>query len=278
MILRAAPFAVLLGISVAHANDFTTLGSLSQDEFHGLAKDLGAAMSYKGVTPATALGPVGFDIGVEVTDTKLENSAAFSRAGAGSPSHLVMPKLHVYKGLFGGLDIGVEVTDTKLENSAAFSRAGAGSPSHLVMPKLHVYKGLFGGLDIGAFVAGASEVNATFFGADLRYAILDDTLVAPAVAVRLSGTKASGMGELTLATGALDIMVSKKFTALTPYLGAGAVRVQAKARGSGLAQEHFNESRVFGGLNVNLVGVNFAVEAERTGPNTSLSAKVGLRF
>jgi hypothetical protein len=235
MILRAAPFAILLGISVAHANDFTTLGSLSQDEFHGLAKDLGAAMSYKGVTPATPLGVVGFDIGVEVTDTKLENSAAFSRAGAGSPSHLVMPKLHVYKGLFGGLDIG-------------------------------------------AFVAGASEVNATFFGADLRYAVLDDTLVAPAVAVRLSGTKASGMGELSLATGALDIMVSKKFTAFTPYLGAGAVRVQAKARGAGLAQEHFNESRVFGGLNVNLVAVNFAVEAERTGSNTSLSAKVGLRF
>ena len=235
MILRAAPFVVLLGISAAHANDFTTLGALGQGDFHDLSKDLGAAMSYKGVTPATPLGVVGFDVGVEVTDTKLENSAAFSRAGAGSPSHLVMPKLHVYKGLFGGLDIG-------------------------------------------AFVAGASEVNATLFGADLRYALLDDTLVAPAVALRLSGTKASGLGDLSLATGALDIMVSKKFTALTPYLGAGVMRVQAKARGTGLAQERFDESRVFGGLNANLVGGNFAVEAERTGANTSLSAKLGLRF
>jgi hypothetical protein len=235
MILRAAPFALLLGISAVHANDFTTLGALSQGEFHDLAKDLGAAMSYKGVTPATPLGVVGFDVGIEVTDTKLENPAAFSRAGAGSPSHLVMPKLHVYKGLFGGLDIG-------------------------------------------AFVAGASQVNATLFGADLRYALLDDTLAAPAVALRLSGTKASGLGDLSLSTAALDLMVSKKFTALTPYLGAGTVRVQAKARGTELAKERFNAGRVFGGLNVNLIGVNLAFEAERMGSNTSLSAKLGLRF
>ena len=115
-------------------------------------------------------------------------------------------------------------------------------------------------------------------GAELRYAILDDTLVAPAVALRLSGTKASGMGDLSHATAALDVMVSKKFIALTPYLGAGTVRVQAKARSTQLAQERFNASRVFGGLNVNLVGVNLAFEAERTGSNTSLSAKVGWRF
>lgn len=232
---RLVALVLLAGIPAAQAADFTSLGSLAQSEFRNLSKDLGAAISYKGVTPATALGVVGFDVGVEVTDTKMENSDLFSRAGAGSPSHLVIPKLHVYKGLFGGLDIG-------------------------------------------AFVAGASEVSATIFGADLRYALLDDTLAAPAVALRLSGTKASGLGDLSLATAALDIMASKKFTVLTPYVGAGTVRVQAKARGAGLAEERFNASRVFAGLNVNLIGVNLAFEAEKMGANTSLSAKVGWRF
>ncbi|HXN15990.1 MAG TPA: hypothetical protein VN878_06410, partial [Usitatibacter sp.] len=173
---------------------------------------------------------------------------------------------------------GIEVTDTRLKNSSAFSRAGAGSPSDLVIPKLHIYKGLFSGLDIGGFIGGASTIGATIFGADLRYAILDDTLAAPAVALRLSGTKASGLGDLSIGTGALDVMVSKKFTAFTPYLGAGAVRIQSRAKGAGLANEAISQGRVFGGINVNLLTVNLAFEAERMGDNTSLSAKIGWRF
>ena len=73
-------------------------------------------------------------------------------------------------------------------------------------------------------------------------------------------------------------MVSKVFVALTPYVGGGVARVQAKPGGTALAEETFNKGRVFGGLNVNLVGANFALEAEKMGGNTSLSAKVGWRF
>ena len=81
-----------------------------------------------------------------------------------------------------------------------------------------------------------------------------------------------------MSTIALDVMASKKFTLLTPYVGAGAVRVLSSVRNSALEDESFNKGRVFGGLNVNLVGANFAFEAEKMGGNTSLSAKLGLRF
>ncbi len=235
--MRAKLAALVLAAcsNASLAADFTSIGALAQDEFRRLSQDLGAAISYKGVTPATPLGITGFDVGIAVTDTRMENSSLFSRAGAGSQSHLVIPKLHVYKGLFARVDVG-------------------------------------------AFVAGASDVSATVFGADLRYAFIDDGLATPAVALRISGTKATGLGDLRLATAALDVMASKKFTALTPYVGAGTVRVQSSARGTGLAEERFNKSRVFAGLNVNLIGVNFAFEAEKMGANTSLSAKAGLRF
>ena len=222
-------------IAPAYAADFTSLNSLSQGEFHRLSEDLGAALSYKGVTPATPLGPVGFDVGVEVTGTRMENSSLFARAGAGSRSQLVVPKIHVNKGLFAGFDIG-------------------------------------------AFVGGSTDVSAMLIGLDLRYALLNDTLTTPALAVRLSGTRATGLGDLKFSTGAADLMVSKSFVMLTPYVGAGAVRVQSKAGNTAFSDEKFNRSRVFGGLNVNLVGANFAVEAEKMGSNTSLSAKVGLRF
>jgi len=79
----------------AAAGDFTNLGALSQQEFRLLSEDLGAAFSYKGVTPAKRLGPVGFDIGIEVTQTDVENSAVFAKAGAGDQSKILTPKLHV---------------------------------------------------------------------------------------------------------------------------------------------------------------------------------------
>ncbi len=232
---RLLPLAFAASAWAAHAADFSTLGTLSQDEFLRLSRDMGAAIAYKGVTPAGSLGVLGFDVGVEVTDTRLEASNAFSRAGAGGHSHLVIPKVHVHKGLFGGLDIG-------------------------------------------AFVGGASDVSASVFGADLRYAIVDDGLAAPAVALRLSGTKAAGLGDLAVSTIAVDMMASKKFALLTPYAGVGYVRVHSRASGTALAEARFNQGRVFGGVNLNLVAVNLALEAEKMGGNTSLSAKIGLRF
>jgi hypothetical protein len=219
----------------SHAGDFHSVGTLTQGEFASLARDLGAAFSYKGVTPATALGPLGFDIGLEVTDTRIDSASAFERAGAGSRSDIVIPKLHVNKGLFGGLDIG-------------------------------------------AFIGGAPQVSASLIGLDLRYTIIDDTLTTPALAIRVSGTRTGGLGDLKVTTAAFDVMASKQFTALTPYVGAGAVRTVASVGGGALSEERFNKGRAFIGLNVNLVGANLAVEAEKMGSDTSLSAKVGLRF
>ena len=231
---RLAPIALAV-ILPCQAADFPDVGTLAQGEFRALSRDLGAAFSYKGVTPATALGPLGFDVGIEVTDTQMENSSLFALAGAGSQSRLVIPKLHVHKGIFGGLDVG-------------------------------------------AFAAGAPDISARLYGADVRYTLVDDGLVAPAIGLRASGTRASGMGPLKVSTIALDLIVSKRFTVLTPYAGAGTVRVQSTASGTGLAEERIDQGRVFGGLNVNLLAVNLAFEAEKMGDNVSLSAKLGWRF
>lgn len=235
MIRRIAVLAAIACTPAAHAADFPNVGTLTQDEFRRLSQDLGAAFSYKGVTPATPLGITGFDVGLEVTDTKMENSAVFARAGAGGQSRLVIPKLHLHKGLLAGLDIG-------------------------------------------AFVAAAPDVDATLFGGELRYAVLDDGLATPAVGIRLSGSKATGTGDLKIHTAAADVIVSKKFTVITPYAGGGVVRVQSSVSGSPLAEEKFNKGRVFGGVNVNLLAINLAFEVEKMGDNTSLSAKIGWRF
>ncbi len=95
------------------AADITTLGSLFQPAFKILSEDLGSAMSYKPVTPAEPLGITGFDVGLVVTSTDMtRSSTAWSTATGGSsaPSTLLIPKLHIAKGLPFNLDIAAFIT------------------------------------------------------------------------------------------------------------------------------------------------------------------------
>jgi hypothetical protein len=231
----AVAAAAALASTAACAADFNDVGTLTQDEFHTLARDVGAAFSYKGVTPATPLGTL-------------------------------------------GIDVGVEVSDTRVDNGDVLRRAGGGSSSDIVVPKLHVTKGLPAGFDIGAFIGGSSQVNATLLGAELRYAVVQDTLTTPAIALRLAGTHASGTGDLRLYTASIDGMVSKQLAFFTPYAGVGAVRVSASAKNSALSDETVTQGRGFIGAQLNLVGANLAVEAERMGSDNTLSVKLGIRF
>jgi hypothetical protein len=232
---KIALAVAMLGAAHASAGDLNQIGTLTQNQFLKLSTDLGAASAYKGVTPATPLGTAGFDIGAEITQTSIENSAAFRQAGAGDISNLYIPKIHVTKGLPYGFDIG-------------------------------------------AFVSRVSGVDGALIGLEARYAILDEGLATPALGVRLSGSKLSGVSKLDLSTVALDAMLSKKLTLITPYIGAGTVRVKSNADVAGLREESFNKSRVFIGMNVNFLLSNIALEAEKMGDNTSLSAKAGFRF
>lgn len=108
--LLVLPALLALGTGVARADPFDTLDALDQGEFRSLAENLAAGMHYKGITPAEPLGTLGFDVGLEISSTEIDESL-FDRAsdgdfGAGS---LLLPRLHAHKGLPFGLDIGAFV-------------------------------------------------------------------------------------------------------------------------------------------------------------------------
>ena len=105
------------------AGDLSALGNLSQPDFRRVSEDLGAAFSYKPLAPTEAQGITGFDIGLEVTGTDVSRSAsALSRAGASdsSMSTLLIPKLHVHKGLPLGLDVGAFVASIQPINARLY--------------------------------------------------------------------------------------------------------------------------------------------------------------
>jgi hypothetical protein len=105
---------VALGVGSAQAADkIDNVSALAQAQFKLLSEDLASATSYKALTPAEPLGVTGFDIGIEVTDTSLENRAVFNTACSGcGESHLVIPKLHLHKGLPMGFDVGLMYSST----------------------------------------------------------------------------------------------------------------------------------------------------------------------
>ncbi|MES2899760.1 MAG: hypothetical protein V4723_08535 [Pseudomonadota bacterium] len=120
----------------AIADDFDKLSLLSQSEFSKLSKDFISAGSYKAVSPAEPLGIIGFDVGVELTSTKLEHSDIWRKAGA-DDSTLYLPKVHVHKGLPFKIDVGASLSmvpgsDIKLigaEIKYAILEGGVASPA-----------------------------------------------------------------------------------------------------------------------------------------------------
>jgi hypothetical protein len=141
-----------------------------------------------------------------------------------------------------------------------------------------VQKGLPFGIDVGASVSGAPDTDIKVIGAEVRYALLEGGVASPAVALRASYSLLQGVDELDMNTMGVDLSISKGFVMLTPYAGAGAIRTTATPKDSvTLGEEVINETRLFAGVNLNL-GMNFVLEADKTGDHTSFSVKAGFRF
>jgi len=100
---------LLIGIlnQPARAADLDSLQLLTQNQFRLLSEDLGAALSYKPLTPAEQLGITGFDIGVQGVYTKLANTNAYKIATGSSDVNFILPQVHLYKGLPLGIDVGL---------------------------------------------------------------------------------------------------------------------------------------------------------------------------
>jgi hypothetical protein len=237
---RTLPFLAVFLATIPSANaadDIDQINQLIQTDFRLLSEDLGATLSYKAVIPAKPLGLTGFDLGVEVTATKLENRDAWDRASSGT------------------------------------------APDTLYVPKLHVHKGLPAGFDVGAFYSSVPGSNIKLWGAEVRYAIIEGGTLTPALGLRGTYSKLSGVDQLDFHTKGLELVVSKGFVIFTPYAGVGRVWTVSEPVGvTNVSREEFTQGKYFVGGNVNLGLINLALEADKTGDATSYGAKLGFRF
>jgi len=235
---RTLVAAALLAASLPAVGKDLTIQGLSQDDFHKITQDLGAALSYKPLTPAEPLGLFGFDAGVAGTDTKIKNTDSFKNAGVGDISDIAVPSARFNMGLPFGLDVGV--------------MAGA-----------------------------APSTNVRVYGGEVRWAFIKGSTTTPAVALRGSYTKLAGVDQLDLNTKGVDLSISKGFAMFTPYGGIGKVWVTSTPKNIPIlapSEESLSLNKYFVGLNMNFILVNVALEADKTGEDTSYGLKLGFRF
>jgi hypothetical protein len=220
------------------ATDISTLGALAQSGFKLFSEDLGSALSYKAVTPPAPLGVTGFDLGLEVTSTKMQNSALWTTAtnGGSALNSLIVPKLHVFKGLPLNIDVGafysaIPTTNIKLyggELRYAILEGGVALPA----------VGIRGAL---TKLSGVSQL-------DLSTKSLDVSV-------------SKGFAMFTPYAGAGSVWVDSTPNGVPP-----------------LVKESFRQNKFFAGGNLNFGLVNFALEFDKTGSAPSYSAKLGFRF
>ena len=159
---------MLSAISTTSVNaaSLDSLEILSQANFLLLSENIAAAIHYKGVGPAEPLGIIGFDLGVEVSSTEI-NEELFNEASNGEfeAPEIIMPRIHLNKGLPLGFDVGASLsvvpdTDIKVmvgELRYAFMSGGVLSPAL----GIRLSHSILSGMDQIDMMSSAAEITAS---------------------------------------------------------------------------------------------------------------------
>ncbi len=181
-----------------------------------------------------------------------------------------------------GFDLSADLIFTNVnENESYWQHMTLGdTESMMTATRLHAQKGLPYGVDVGVMLVDFRDSNASAWGVEVRYALLDGSTIMPAVSARLSYAKLKGVDNLSMSTTSLDVMISKGFLMVTPYGGVSLARVDATPATVGIDLHGVNETvtQVFAGVQVSPFPF-FVINGEVvSGEVKSYSLKAGIRF
>jgi len=217
----------LVPLTEARADDIEFQTGMTQSYFKDFSKELGAALSYKALSPAEPLGILGFDVGLEVTAIDI--------------------------------DQGADYWNKATKN--------ADMPGMITLPKIYARKGLPFSIDVGVIYSKVPDSNISLLGAEVKYAILKGSVATPAVAIRGSYTQLMGVDQLDFKTYGADISVSKGFLNITPFGGIGAVWISSEPKSlpagiPSLNKENNTLMKYFGGVRFTLFMLNMTAGVE----------------
>ncbi|HUW99200.1 MAG TPA: hypothetical protein VMV40_10270 [Acidiferrobacter sp.] len=179
-----------------------------------------------------------------------------------------------------GFDVGVTGTDTRLANAQAWHDVTGSNSNNVFLPSIQVQKGLPLGFGVGVAYSAIPGSNVHVVGGDLSYAIIGGGLVAPALTIRGTYTKMTGVSEMDLNTRSVELCLSKGFVFITPYIGVGRVRTVGTPHvsGSSLSAVNLYNTKGYVGADINLGLMNLDLEVDRMAGSTSYGVNVGWRL
>jgi hypothetical protein len=232
---------VLLSLtSLATAKDIEFTDAITQGDFKNFVKEFGTALLFNPMAPAEPLGITGFDVSVEMVVTDINDQEQYWQ------------KL--------------------IDDNDPYS--------FLAVPRLHIQKGLPFNIDVGAMYLAVPNSNIKLWGIEAKYAILEGSMVTPAVSVRASYSQLLGVDDVDLNTQSLDLLVSKGFLMFTPYGGVSMIRVNGSENSEIVTLGDVNETSYRG-----LLGIQFSplplliINGEISfGDIEQYGLKIGFRF
>ncbi|HEY1076288.1 MAG TPA: hypothetical protein VGE51_06335 [Fontimonas sp.] len=183
-----------------------------------------------------------------------------------------------------GFGVGAFVSYVPVQNEQAWRTLTGSDVDAVAMAGLSAHKGLPFGIDIGAFYTAVPGTDAKAYGAELRYAILEGGIAQPALALRGAYTATSGIDDFDYDAYSADVSLSKGFTFVTPYIGAGYVWATATPSGSvtgaplNLEEVEVDNERFFVGMRITAVLLEITPEYERVGDNNAYNLRLGFSF
>lgn len=164
-----------------------------------------------------------------------------------------------------GFDVWVEaaVLPDFADGPAAAAIEGDPTADALAVARVGARKGLPGGFDLGLGYARVFETDTEIVSGELSWAVLEGGALSPALQIRATGARSIDGGAYELDQAGIEVIASKGFTVVTPYVGGGVVWSESRFDRAG--DPFVTDSTrgvVFGGVVINLLVPKIVVEIE----------------
>jgi hypothetical protein len=134
----------------------------------------------------------------------------------------------------------------------------------LSVGRVGVRKGLPGGLDLGVSYGEALGSQVKLVSAEAEYALIKGGILEPALGLRVTGTRTVSSGAYDLRQYGAELLLSKGFTILTPYIGAGLTYSRGTlGHGDLVLNDNATRAVAYAGLRLNLLLPKIVVEIEK---------------
>jgi hypothetical protein len=157
--------------------------SLTQDQWNTYTRQVGEISTFKSMASAETIGKKHFSFGLEYAITPIDQH------------------------------------DPAWINTFAHPDDDCPLGDQIKLPMLRAKFGVTDKMDIGVLWTTAPGANYGIVGAEFKYALLSESNKRPAAAMRASFTTLTGVPDYNITCGSVDLLVSKKFAGISPYLG-----------------------------------------------------------